>query len=250
LKKLKVEQSYRILEAGLREVYFGHLLLSKEKEEQQNHANDEKEKKTSTTKAGRKRPNQGGQMFTRYVDHFFLERGNHSSAPQLELWIVYRYAGPSLRSFLYTGSLVGDYMIFQNSRLWTQLRKSMSKSSSSSASSSSSSSRHQKHQHKRQNVQTEVYVNGSACDDCDMSVVLRHPVLRHPTTHIPRKNNQEETESVERGVDDERRDETKRRQTVDNHPELPPSFARDLMRSVLKQIIESAAFLHENGIIQ
>jgi hypothetical protein len=233
-KKLKVEQSYRILEAGLREVYFGHLLLSKEKQEQQKHENDETEKKT-TTKAGSLRPSQGGQMFTRYVDHFFLERSNNSSAPQLELWIVYRYAGPSLRSFLYTGSLVGDYMIFQNSRLWTQLRKSMS----------ASSSRHQKHQHKKQHVQTEKDVNRSSCEDCDVSVILRHP-----TSHLPRQDAQEETENVELGVDDERQDEKKRHQTIDSHPELPPSFARDLMRSVLKQILESAAFLHENGIVQ
>jgi hypothetical protein len=234
LKKLKVEQSFRILEAGLREVYFGHLLLSKEKQEQQqDDEKDEKEKKT--TKSRRRSSQERGQMFTRYVDHFFLERSNNSSAPQLELWIVYRYAGPSLRSFLYTGSLVGDYMIFQNSRLWTQLRKSMSKSSSSS--------QHQNHHHhEKQYVQREKCVNESECENSDVSVVLRHT-----TSH---QNNQEEKETVKPGVDEERQDEKKQHPTTDSHPELPHSFARDLMRTVLKQILQAAAFLHENGIVQ
>ena len=94
-KRLKVERGYRILEAGLREIYFGSWLAHQ-------------------------RESQAG-MFTRYVDHFFRDMPGET-----ELWIVFQDAGPSLRSYLYTGLLVGNYMVYQHSSLWTQLRKSLS----------------------------------------------------------------------------------------------------------------------------
>lgn len=92
-KRLKIENGYRVLEAGLREIYFGNLLVAERAE-----------------------------LFTDYVDHFFRERQDMEP----ELWIVFRDAGPSLRSFIYTGTLVGDFVIYQHSPLWTQLRTSVS----------------------------------------------------------------------------------------------------------------------------
>ena len=100
-KKLRVDHGYRILEAGLREVYFGTWL---------------------TTHEGSM-----PRLYTKYVDHFFRE-----AAEGLELWIVYGDAGMSLRSFLYTGTDMGDYIVYQHSPLWTQLRLSVSWSSESS----------------------------------------------------------------------------------------------------------------------
>ena len=73
-KRLKVESGgYRVLEAGLREVYFGNLLRGLLSDD------------------GSERP-----RFTSYVEHFFGENG--------ELWIVFKDAGSSLRSFLYSVS--------------------------------------------------------------------------------------------------------------------------------------------------
>jgi hypothetical protein len=92
-KRLKIENGYRVLEAGLREIYFGNLLTTKDSTE----------------------------LFTQYEDHFFREREDMEP----ELWIVFRDAGPSLRSFIYTGTLVGDFILFQQSPLWTQLRTSV-----------------------------------------------------------------------------------------------------------------------------
>jgi hypothetical protein len=55
----------------LREVYFGELLA---------------------------REAEASSLVTTYVDHFFRE----GKKGQIELWIVFENAGPSLRSFLYT----------------------------------------------------------------------------------------------------------------------------------------------------
>lgn len=88
---------YPILEAGLREVYFGELL-------------------------GREA--ESSNMFTTYVDHFFREGAQN----QVELWIVFENAGPSLRSFLYTQVDSGDlgFMVFQHSAFWRRLRRGIS----------------------------------------------------------------------------------------------------------------------------
>jgi len=92
-KRLKVDSGgFRILEAGLREVYFGNLLRGKDDVYQR-------------------------QLFTQYDTHFFGENG--------ELWIVFKDAGPSLRSCLYKGTNSGDYVVFTHSWLWTLIRMSL-----------------------------------------------------------------------------------------------------------------------------
>ena len=90
-KRLKVEHGYRLLEAGLREVYFGTVMRAESE-----------------------------SLSTVYVDHFFREVDKN-----LELWIVFQDAGPSLRSYIYTPvSTPGGFIMFQQSPLWTQLRMS------------------------------------------------------------------------------------------------------------------------------
>jgi hypothetical protein len=153
-KLLRVDRGYKILEAGLREVHFGSWLA----QQQENHA----------------------RMYTSYLDHFFRER---RPGRELELWIVFRDAGPSLRNYLYTGVSVGDYVVYQHSKLWTQLRMSISR---------------------RQNSTND-----------DKSVV-------------PLPDSGDKT-----GVEDER----------------ASLLGRRLMKMLLRQMIESVAFLHENGVI-
>lgn len=102
MKRLKVEHGYDLLEAGLREVYFGELLS---------------------------RSDGASLLFTRYVDHFFREvptllRGA-SPSRHVELWIVFEDAGPSLRSYLYSPitSTSGDFVVYQHSSFWRRLRR-------------------------------------------------------------------------------------------------------------------------------
>jgi serine/threonine protein phosphatase PrpC len=156
LKRLKVENGYKVLEAGLREVYFGSWL-------------EQQQKKVAS-------------MYTRYVDHFFRER----PGKEIELWIVFRDAGPSLRSYLYTGVSVGDYVVYRNSDLWTQLRLSIARKNSTT----------------------------------DKAVV--------PLSE-PRNYTAEADESA--------------------RLEAASLVGRRLMKKVLQQIVEAAAFLHSNGII-
>eukprot|EP00571_Detonula_confervacea_P008450 CAMPEP_0172331272 /NCGR_PEP_ID=MMETSP1058-20130122/61842_1 /TAXON_ID=83371 /ORGANISM="Detonula confervacea, Strain CCMP 353" /LENGTH=1290 /DNA_ID=CAMNT_0013048535 /DNA_START=357 /DNA_END=4229 /DNA_ORIENTATION=+ len=93
VKRLKIEYGYAVLEAGLREVYFGELLA---------------------------REVESSNLFTTYVDHFFRE----GAQGQIELWIVFENAGPSLRSFLYTPvDTAGGFMVFQHSAFWRRLRR-------------------------------------------------------------------------------------------------------------------------------
>ena len=100
-KRLKVEEGFRLLEAGLREIYFGQLIKN---------LPDEGEK----------------DLFSTYVDHFFRElptRAPGSRKKELELWIVFEDSGPSLRSYLYTPiTSSGGFVLYQHSPLWTQLR--------------------------------------------------------------------------------------------------------------------------------
>lgn len=150
LKRLKIEQGYRILEAGLREVHFGQWLASQEE----------------------------GKMFTRYLDHFFREQAKGG----LELWIVFADAGQSLRSFLYTGVLVGDLIVYQHSSFWTKMRYSVAR--------------------RKQ-------------DDTDTALEAFHGA------HA--------------------------KQTASNDMDTS-TLGRQLMGSVLRQILEAASFLHQNGI--
>ena len=106
MKRLKVEQGARILEAGMREVYFGRLLLQHVK------------------------INQISKSFTTYVDHFFRTSASPQASEsnelnQSELWIVFKKAGASLRSFLYTPIDIGGYLVYQNSDFWRRLRHSV-----------------------------------------------------------------------------------------------------------------------------
>lgn len=106
LKRLRVEQGYRLLEAGLREVYVGKWIQHE--------------------------LSMGEQLlYTKYVDHFFREIpvprtfGRYQNS-QLELWIVFEDAGPSLRSYIYTpvSTPGGGFVMYQPSHLWSQLRTS------------------------------------------------------------------------------------------------------------------------------
>ena len=99
VKRLKIELGYPVLEAGLREVYFGELLA--------------REVESST-------------LFTTYVDHFFRE----GKRGQAELWIVFENAGPSLRSYMYETTVADGFVIFQHSAFWRRLRMGISRSRS------------------------------------------------------------------------------------------------------------------------
>jgi hypothetical protein len=101
-KRLRVQRGFQILEAGLREVYFGGWLAEQSQEK--------------------------SKLFTKYVDHFFRE-----ASGELELWIVYADAGPSLRTFLYSAIDSGEFILYEHSWLWSQLRLSVSSSQSLSS---------------------------------------------------------------------------------------------------------------------
>ena len=116
VKRLKIELGYSVLEAGLREVYFGELLG---------------------------RAAESSNLVTHYIDHFFRK----GKKGKIELWIVFENAGPSLRSYLYTSvfdahggeSYVNNiwyyrcwliiclatagFAVFQHSSFWRRLRK-------------------------------------------------------------------------------------------------------------------------------
>ncbi len=92
MKRLRVDHSIELMEAGLREVYFGDILG---------------------------RSDGYGKLFTKYVDHFF-HKG--LTLQDLELWIVFEKAGISLRSYLYTPFDNGEFVVYQHSSLWTWLR--------------------------------------------------------------------------------------------------------------------------------
>jgi len=107
MKRLKVEHGYDLLEAGLREVYFGELLSQAKDAE---------------------------GFFTSYIDHFFREvpaslRGS-SRKRHVELWIVFEDAGPSLRSYIYSpvSSTGGDFIVYQHSSFWRRLRRGVAAS--------------------------------------------------------------------------------------------------------------------------
>lgn len=109
MKRLKVEEGSAIMEAGLREVYFGQLLRPKVAQA------------TSS-------------LFTTYVDHFFRK-----AADRTELWIVFVDAGMSMRSFLYTPIMSDDgFIVYQNSEFWRKLRVSVTSDATSTTSSTSS----------------------------------------------------------------------------------------------------------------
>lgn len=94
MKRLKVGKEFTMMEAGLREIYFGDILSRNEDSQ---------------------------SLFTTYVDHFF-HRGSSDEINDLELWIVFKDAGTSLRSYLYTPVNTGSFVVYQHSAFWTKLR--------------------------------------------------------------------------------------------------------------------------------
>lgn len=93
LKRLKVEHGMDLLEAGLREIYFGNVL---------------------------NRVSRSSRLFTTYVDHFFRRVPGQST---LELWIVFQDAGASLRSYLYQPvTSEGGFVVLMHSPFWRKLR--------------------------------------------------------------------------------------------------------------------------------
>jgi serine/threonine protein phosphatase PrpC/serine/threonine protein kinase len=113
MKRLKVEEGSAIMEAGLREVYFGQLL---------------RPKVTQAT----------SNLFTTYVDHFFKK-----AADRTELWIVFVDAGMSMRSFLYTPIISDDgFVVYQNSEFWRKLRVSVASDTTSTTSNNKAASSH------------------------------------------------------------------------------------------------------------
>jgi serine/threonine protein kinase len=169
LKRLKVDAGYRMLEAGLREVHFGRWLASLEERH--------------------------SRLFTRYVDHFFREDRRVGEA--LDLWIVFEDAGPSLRSYLYTGIIVGDLVLYQQSALWTKMRLSVAGKSARDRDSSSGSS---------------------------LAIISSVETLSRAGEARPSPN-------------------------AESRGSSPTFIGREVMRSVLRQILEAAAFLHGKGIV-
>ena len=179
MKRLKVEHGYDLLEAGLREIYFGELLSQ---------------------------ANGSEGMFTLYVDHFFREvpaslRGS-SRKRHVELWIVFEDAGPSLRSYIYSPiqSTGGDFIVYQHSSFWRRLRKGVVASREGHGGTSSALS-----------IITE-------------SEWKLHPSAskKHPRRTFVGENGRNATLVVE---------------------------GRALIQDVLKQILTSAAFLHDHNIV-
>jgi hypothetical protein len=121
LKRLRIEKGYRVLEAGMREIVFGRFLSSLFGRGENSTADE-----ASPT-----------IPFSTYIDHFFrdggaspfdgdrAERSRTAESPP-ELWIVFADAGRSLTSFLYTGVVVSDFIVFEPSRLWRDIRMSLS----------------------------------------------------------------------------------------------------------------------------
>lgn len=107
LKRMKIGKDDALLEAGLREVYFGDILS---------------------------RSDSSSSLFTMYIDHFFLHESYKSTSD--ELWIVFENAGPSLRSYIYTPVTTGHFIVYQHSSRWRQWRMDLTMTMASSNSSS------------------------------------------------------------------------------------------------------------------
>ena len=191
VKRLKIEHGYFILEAGLREVYFGELLA---------------------------REVESTNLFTTYIDHFFRE-GNRG---QLELWIVFERAGPSLRSYMYTPVVdaTGGFVVFQHSAFWRRLRRGIGEGTR----------RYHGHAH-------TLYQSG-----VDRDEALSVDVVR-PQPRAMKKSEEGITgEFTDDDGDDVHQDED---QGQDNEI----IEGRMLLMEVLRHILTSVAFLHERGIV-
>ena len=163
LKRLRVGKSYALMEAGLREIYFGDIVARNE---------------------------ESAYLFTTYFDHFF-----HGLGMQVELWIVFGDAGPSLRSYLYSPLTSGDFVVYQHSAFWTRLR-------------------------------TGKPINEG--NDSSSSVALAFISSDGGTDHV---------------------DVNKTSSEGDTKEESDAASGKELLKSILQQLLTSAAKLHERGIV-
>ena len=134
----------------------------------------------------------------------------------LELWIVYEDAGPSLRSYIYTATVSNGFVMYQHSKLWTQLRTATSSLSSSSSSSI-------------QKVRQNINLNNDGIDDDTNNESGKRKSSR--TFSSP--------PSSSTGSSDSSYNESKKRTRV----------GRSFMRDVLRQILSATAQLHKRGIV-
>ena len=189
MKRLKVENGFKLLEAGLREVYFGDLLLSS--------------------------INNEPALFTKYVDHFFLK-----TSTTVDLWIVYEDAGPSMRSLIYTPVSTSDFILYQHSSLWRFLRSDIAGIPSSPVETTSSA----------------------------VSVHLAEQ--RASTSTSQPKETEETSDYYEESTDRAWADNPFKNHT--NEQEFNDVSYMDgkyVLKSILKQILTSAAYLHKQGIV-
>ena len=176
MKRLKVGKSYELMEAGLREIYFGDILSRNE---------------------------ESSSLFTTYIDHFFHQK--HNDVQELELWIVFRDAGPSLRSYLYSPLTSGDFVVYQHSAFWTRLRTGEFIRNANDDKSTFSS------------VALVNNVQWSSCEDSNTN----------PGSSENQTADQDyQEEEPDTGV-----------------------HGKDILKSILKQLLRSSAKLHERGIV-
>ena len=191
LKRLKVELGDEMLEAGLREIYFGNIL-------NQHGINNNNEDGTTH------------DYFTVYLDHFFRKSSSR------DLWIVFRDAGRSLRSYLYTPVQTGNFVMYQNSWFWTRLRMSNA------------------------NKTMDNYSNDESQQNEEESVATAVDLNNQPKT---KKGFRRESSSSSSRPRNSRRNGGEKDET------MTPVVGRMLMREVLKQILSAAARLHYQGIV-
>ena len=95
LKRMFLEQGLPVLEAGLREIYYGE----------------------------RVRDAGGLDQVARYVEHFYRYDPSASLAAANELWLVFHDEGTSLKQYLYTEELTADYILYGQSNQWREMKQ-------------------------------------------------------------------------------------------------------------------------------
>ena len=201
LKRLRIKRGYRLLEAGLREIYFGTWIR-------------QYESSSSTAEDRTHHHGDDSSLFTVYVDHFFREvprafgkRSRHSNYninKDLELWIVFEDAGKSLRNYLYTPMTVNDgFVMYQHSPLWAQMRMI------------------------NRDIET-MHKDYKEDREEDMSAMIATSYKKDGDETIYAKD-------FEDG----------------DHPrnKKMPNVGREILRSVLRQVLAAAASLHEHGTV-
>ena len=193
MKRLKVEDGIHLLEAGLREIYFGKLLLELQQQ-------DDK------------------QLFTNYIDHFFIE----SSSSVKELWIVFEIAGKSLRNFLYTPSMDTGFWVFSTSDFWKDLRMGVAANFKGS---------------KNNNNESKALIANIHPPPSSYQTTSSQHNQNLPDNRFLRQEQQQSSSSSSSTTTNNNANKKKR---------LPKG--KVLFREVLKQLLTSASFLHEQGV--